>query len=162
MKTLRLFGLTLMAILLSVNFTSCSNEDDPTKDPEKLTGEWILTYEKEWGTEEGTNFNEETSYDFNTPEDGSEKMVIKEGTNKNEFELTYYYYSESSEEWEYDYKMTIKLDGNNIILSEEDDEEDIVSSKYTYSLKDNKLTIKSYVKYTDDSEYNYEETYQKK
>lgn len=29
MKTLRFWGITLMAILLSVNFTSCSDDDEP-------------------------------------------------------------------------------------------------------------------------------------
>ena len=37
MKTLKLFGLTLMAILLSVNFTSCSKDDEENS---KLQGYW--------------------------------------------------------------------------------------------------------------------------
>ena len=51
MKTLRFWGITLMAILLSVNFTSCSDDDEPIN-IEELEGEWILLHE---GTMISTN-----------------------------------------------------------------------------------------------------------
>ena len=53
MKTLKFWGITLMAILLSVNFTSCSNDDEPIT-PEELEGEWILLHQEySWDTSEG-------------------------------------------------------------------------------------------------------------
>lgn len=160
MKTLRLFGLTLMAILLSVNFTSCSKDDDPTKDPEKLVGEWILTHEKYSWTDEDGDGGEEYSYDFNNPKNGSAKMIIEEGSNKNEFIINNYYYY--SGKWEDYGKLTIRLEGENITILDEEEYEDIVSSKITYSLKDKILTLKSHAKYEDGSEENSELTYQKK
>ena len=42
MKTLRLLGLALVAILLCVNFTSCSksDDDDPAEETPSLVGTW--------------------------------------------------------------------------------------------------------------------------
>lgn len=159
MKTLRLFGLTLMAILLSVNFTSCSNEDDPTKDPEKLIGEWILINEKEWGTQDGENYSNEESYDFNNPTEDSMKWIIKEGNGENEFIIEEYFHD--GNKWRDDGEFAIRLEGKKIITLDEDHEEEGYNFEITYELNGNKLKVVQ--KETSENwEYNYEMTFQKK
>ena len=90
MKTLRLFGLALMATLLSVNLTSCSNDDEPSTNPEELIGEWYLIQDREWGIEDGEEYDETATYDINNPKGGDEKMVIEKTSNENEFSASYY------------------------------------------------------------------------
>lgn len=48
MKTLRLIGMAIVAIMMSVNFAACSDDDEEDNRPlaEKLIGHWVLTYEE--------------------------------------------------------------------------------------------------------------------
>ena len=49
MKTLRLIGMAIVAIMMSVNFAACSDDDDEEDNrplAEKLIGHWVLTYEE--------------------------------------------------------------------------------------------------------------------
>ena len=49
MKTLRLIGMAIVAVIMSVNFTACSDDDDEGEGKslsEKLVGHWVLTYEE--------------------------------------------------------------------------------------------------------------------
>lgn len=147
-----------MAILLSVNFTSCSEDDEPSA--EDLVGEWILIHEKySWSDSEGSD-SEEYSYDFNNPEDGSERLIIEEIEN-NTYELTHYYYSEYNEEWEYDSKETVKLDGKKVNYVGTLDEEVENTTIEISSISSNKLVIKGTYKDEDGTE-KMELTYQKK
>ena len=56
-----------MATLLSVNLTSCSNDDEPSTNPEELIGEWYLIQDREWGIEDGEEYDETATYDINNP-----------------------------------------------------------------------------------------------
>ena len=50
MKTLRLIGMAIVAVIMSVNFTACSDDDDEGEGKslsEKLVGHWVLTYEED-------------------------------------------------------------------------------------------------------------------
>lgn len=162
MKTLRLFGLTLMAILLSVNFTSCSEDgDDPIKNPEKLVGEWFLVQEREWGVYDGEEYDDKYTYDINNPDSGDNKMVIKETSNENEFAVSYYYYNSSSEEWSLSAKEMIRIDGDKYIEVYEIEDDEYEEDVYTFKLKDNKLTLNMHDK-DEDGEGYYEAIYQKK
>ena len=162
MKTLRLFGLTLMAILLSVNFTSCSEDgDDPIKNPEKLVGEWFLVQEREWGVYDGEKYDDTYTYDINNPESDNEKIVIEETSNENEFAVSYYYYSSSSEKWILSANEKIRIDGDKFIEVYEIGDGEYEEDAYTFKLKDNKLTININDK-DEDGEYYYEAIYQKK
>ena len=141
MKTLRLFGLTLMAILLSVNFTSCSKDDDPTKNPEKLVGEWFLVHEKYWGEYDGEQYNEEASYEFNKPKEDSMKWKIKVGNGENEFIIEEYFYD--GNKWRDDGDFTVRLDGKKIIMLDDYEEDDEYTTEITYELNGENLKIKS-------------------
>ena len=47
MRTLRFIGMAVIAIIMSVNLTACSDDDeDSTPTAEKLAGQWVLTHEE--------------------------------------------------------------------------------------------------------------------
>ena len=48
MKTLRFIGMAIVAIIMSVNFVACSDDDEEDNRPlaEKIIGHWVLTYEE--------------------------------------------------------------------------------------------------------------------
>lgn len=49
MKTLRLIGMAIVAIIMSVNFAACGDDDEEEDNrplAEKLIGHWVLTYEE--------------------------------------------------------------------------------------------------------------------
>ena len=47
MKTLRFIGMAIIAVIMSVNFMACSDDDDEdtTPTPKNITGQWTLVYE---------------------------------------------------------------------------------------------------------------------
>ena len=55
MKTLRLIGTTLLMVMLAVNFTACSDDDDEQTiiDQANLIGKWQSTWEKIHKVENG-------------------------------------------------------------------------------------------------------------
>lgn len=62
-KTLRMFGMTLVAILLSVNFCACGSDDDdepadPSTHDSALVGTWV-------NHEEGYGWSEDVTVTFN-------------------------------------------------------------------------------------------------
>ena len=71
MKTLRLIGMTLLMVMLTVNFTACSDDDDDNE----LSLPVDNTLELLIGTWEGTGevagrlfkFNEDYTYSYDTP-----------------------------------------------------------------------------------------------
>lgn len=155
MKTLRFWGITLMAILLSVNFTSCSDDDEPIN-IEELEGEWILLHEVySWDIPgEGTG-SEDWNYDFNQPEEGSVKMTITATDEENIYRVSYFFYRESDEDWHYDWGMTVRLEGNKII--DVDYEEDVTEIT---SLASGRLVLTE--KYYEDGTETVVSTWQKK
>ena len=153
MKTLKFWGITLMAILLSVNFTSCSNDDEPIT-PEELEGEWILLHQEYSGdTSEGKG-SKEWNYDFNNPEEGSEKIINTATDEEGIYDVDYYFYRESYEDWRYDWGMTVRLEGNKVI--DIDYEEDVTAS----TLRAGQLILTE--KYYEDGTEILVSTYQKK
>ena len=56
MKTLRFFGMTLLMVMLAVNFTACSNDDEEEQtiiEQANLIGKWQSTWEKIHKVENG-------------------------------------------------------------------------------------------------------------
>lgn len=50
MKSLRMIGIVVMTILMSVGFVSCSSdEDEKTVDNASIVGAWTCPFEKDWG-----------------------------------------------------------------------------------------------------------------
>ena len=161
MKTLRLFGLALMATLLSVNLTSCSNDDEPSTNPEELIGEWYLIQDREWGIEDGEEYDETATYDINNPKGGDEKMVIEKTSNENEFSASYYSYNSYSNEWNPVAQEKIRIEGNKYTEIYEIGDEIYETDEYTWKIQNNKLLLYMQDK-DEDGEYYYEATYQKK
>lgn len=50
MKSFNFLGMTLVVMIMSVNFAACNddNKEDNIPLTEKLVGQWILTYEEGW------------------------------------------------------------------------------------------------------------------
>lgn len=83
-KTLRMIGMTLVAILLSVNFSACSSDDDEPADPSThdpaLLGTWVNHEEGyDWSEDVTVTFNANGSYsiinDYWDEEDGKERLT---------------------------------------------------------------------------------------
>ena len=55
MKTLRFLGMTLLMVMLAVNFTACSDdeEEQPIIEQSTLIGKWQSTWEKIHKVENG-------------------------------------------------------------------------------------------------------------
>ena len=48
MRTLRFIGMAIVAVIMSVNFAACSDDDEEESTPttENIVGQWVLTYEE--------------------------------------------------------------------------------------------------------------------
>lgn len=56
MKTLRLFGMTFMMVLVAGCFTACGSDDDESEvSPSRIVGTWILTTKEEYKNNEITS-----------------------------------------------------------------------------------------------------------
>ena len=78
MKTLRLIGMAVIAVIMSVNFIACSDDDD-TIDTSSLEGTWGLVRNAGW--ELCSDETEKDTWDYTNdpynPDYDSEKIVIK-------------------------------------------------------------------------------------
>ena len=75
MKTLRLIGMAIVAIVMSVNFTSCSDDDDDI-DIAQLEGTWGLVRDEGYEHYEGEKESWNDSYDPANPTEDCEKIVL--------------------------------------------------------------------------------------
>ena len=121
MKTLRLIGMAMVAIMMSVNFAACSDDDDDI-DVSQLEGTWGLVRSAGW--ELCSEETEKDEWDFTcdpyNPNDDSEKLVIKKLTD-NSYSVTAYYYSTYSKSWEPEGNQIFTLDGKTLIINKSDD-----------------------------------------
>ena len=118
MKTLRFIGMTLLMVVLCLNFTACSDDDDDI-DVSQLEGTWGLVHSAGWElcSEETEKDEWDDSYDpYNlSNESDSEKLVIKKLTD-NTYSVAAYYYYDS--EWQMDgSSQTLTLNGNTLTVS---------------------------------------------
>lgn len=158
MKTLRLFGLTLMAVLLSVNFTSCSDDDEPIA-MEQLEGTWIMTRHRYEYIEKDDNRKDsgDDKFDASKEEDGMMKFEIKKtGENTYQVEEFEYYTSSGSENWHSYGIETYELKGNRLV--DPDDTDDY------YDIRSlNSTTLVLYTEFEDQDDKDFDEiTLQKK
>ena len=95
MKTLRFIGMAIVAIIMSVNFVACSDDDEDI-DVSQLEGTWGLVRSAGWElcSEETEKDEWDDSYDpYNlSNESDSEKLVIKKLTDNTYSVAAYYYY----------------------------------------------------------------------
>ena len=67
MRTLRFIGMAIVAVIMSVNFAACSDDDEEGSTPttENIVGQWVLTYEEGYEIEpEYPEENREWSHDL--------------------------------------------------------------------------------------------------
>ena len=119
MKTLRFIGTTLLMVVLCLNFTACSDDDDDI-DVSQLEGTWGLVRSAGWESCNEETEREEWDYtcDPYNPDSGDgecEKLVIKKLTD-NTYSVAAYYYNGS--EWRADGgSQTLTLNGNTLTVS---------------------------------------------
>ena len=73
MKTLRFLGMTLLMVMLAVNFTACSDDEDEPSSP--IVGTWVGG-EVGFNFEETLTFNNNGTFNYTT---NSNKVVIDYG-----------------------------------------------------------------------------------
>lgn len=148
MKTLRFIGLAIIAIVMSVNFSACGDDDDEgIESPDYLIGVWQGTVASGWETDDGEKFN------YSGEDLSDARVTFKEdGTWVEE------YRNNNDSPWYEDESGTWKLEGQKLIrtvnsmggaLMEED-----WASFYenVLSLTKNKLVMEQYGKEDDGDE----------
>ncbi len=122
MKTLRFLGMTLLMVMLAVNFTACSDDEDEPNvgTSQDLIGRWTLTWTKGW------EFDSDGFKDTWDEEDNGEDLVFKaDGTGRKETLYNEYPFNWSFENnnFKWDYELyegrttkIIQLDKNTLVL----------------------------------------------
>lgn len=152
MKTLRLIGMAVIAVIMSVNFAACSDDDDETPTTDKLVGQWTLTYEEVW-----EKFQ-------NNPEENYEQ---KGEPNDECFFYGHLTFNENGSFTEYEMDNTIIgtgkwiLRNNELTLTYRGDEEYPETLK-VIEFSSNKLVLEFYDKQDDGDEEYCKMTYQRK
>lgn len=144
MKTLRFIGMALVAIIMSVNFVACGDDDDDI-DLSQLEGTWGLVHEYY----EGKNGSWSDSYDPMNPTAEYHKMIISKVSDNTYSVVSYQYYKN---QWEQstDY---FTLDGNSIINSEGE-------SGKILTVNSNELVLE-YRGTNEDGDFYYKDTYKR-
>ena len=72
MRTLRFIGMAIVAVIMSVDFAACSDDDEEESTPttENIVGQWVLTYEE--GYEIEPEYPEENREWSHAPKDECE------------------------------------------------------------------------------------------
>ena len=111
MKTLRFIGMAIVAIIMSVNFAACSDDDDDI-DVSQLEGTWGLVHDTGWEESDGDKDSWDDTHTPNNPccMDCS-KLVIKQ-ISDNTYSVDSYYYNHS--DWTYEGNQTISINGNTV------------------------------------------------
>ena len=151
MKTLRLIGMALVAVIMSVNFAACSDDDDEGEGKslsEKLVGHWVLTYEE--GYEKDVEFPEDDRAWSHEPKDECEyfgNFTFRRDLTDSKYYLEVTNNPQGIEKWE--------VNGDVITLIEDEFEQydlkvlEISSSKLVleHYFKDETLEVKAKMTY---------------
>ena len=124
MKTLRLIGLAIVAIVMSVNFAACSDDDEDI-DVNQLEGTWGLVHFEGYYYEEGQKIDWNNQYDPTNPSEDCDKVVISK-VSDNIYSMVHYAYYDNK--WNQEYTEKVSLDGNNLLPVDEEDDE-VTSAK---------------------------------
>ena len=122
MKTLRFIGMAVVAIIMSVNFAACSDDDDDI-DGSQLEGTWGLVRSAGWDlcSEETEKYEWDCTcdpYNPNSSDDECYKLVIKKLTD-NTYSVVAYCYYDNSSKWQMDgSSQTLTLNGNTLTVSQ--------------------------------------------
>ena len=122
MKTLRLIGMAIVAIIMSVNFAACSDDDEDI-DVSQLEGTWGLVRSAGWAlcSEETEREECDESYDPYNPDGGCAKLIIKKLAD-NSYSVTDYVPSSSSQgQWNEIFGSQIwTLNSNTLTITQTD------------------------------------------
>ena len=113
MKTFRLIGLVLLAIMMCVNFASCSNDDKVGDIDSGIEGTWYLLASQGYGIYDN---GQKEEWDEKYPDLKENKMVIDKLSENNYLIKIYIDYDSNIYSWEDDpISFIAKRDGNDII-----------------------------------------------
>ena len=109
MKTLRMIGMALFAVLMCVNFVSCSSsDDDPTEEKEEVVTQGKKLVEMVW---ENGGYQSDVVYKFSYHNDGKLSQITHEFNNGiSDIKENYYY------NW-IDNQIKISAEGFNYVCS---------------------------------------------
>lgn len=122
MKTLRFLGMTLLMVMLAVNFTACSDDEDKATigTSQDLVGRWTLTWTKGW------EFDSDGFKDTWDESDDGEDLIFKtDGTGRMEtlYDEYPFNWSFESNNFKWDYNLydgcttkIIQLDTETLVL----------------------------------------------
>ena len=120
MKTLRFIGMALVAIMMSVNFAACSDDDDDNS----IVGVW-----------QNDDEGEHLRLTFNADGSGEEYLFYDDDSESYRYQFTYTYDSATStlvityEDGDTT-KETVTFNGNTMTLAHTDDKEGSISITY--------------------------------
>ena len=113
MKIFKLIGFTLLAILICVNFTACSNNDKVEDIDSKIEGTWYLLASQGYRIYDN---GQKEEWDEKYPDLKENKMVIVKLSENNYLIKIYIDYDSNIYSWEDDpISFIAKRDGNDII-----------------------------------------------
>jgi len=144
-KTFRFIGMALMAVLVSMGFAACSDDDDNIGNVSDIYGTWETTHSEGWEKVDGKIDDEwdwDASKSSNT--DYLDRFVFTE-----DGEVTMYYWSGSR--WYSDGTYDYTISGNKLRIEDYDgDEEDLVIT--IKSLSESVLVLEGSYSETEDGE----------
>ena len=98
MKTFRLIGMALLAVVMCVNFTSCSDDDEEEQgETFNIEGTWLLQSSKGYIE----NSNDKNTWDESYPDLQEAKLEITKNSN-GKYTFKEYYFQDGSNSWEND------------------------------------------------------------
>lgn len=119
MKTLRFIGMAVVAIIMSVNFIACSDDDDDI-DVSQLEGTWGLVRNVGWDESDGEKDSWDYTHTPNSPCCGDcTKLIIKK-ISDNTYSVDLYYYDyDLSHNLSLTYygNQTISINGNTVTIN---------------------------------------------
>lgn len=150
MKTLRIIGMAVIAVIMSVNFAACSDDDEDV-DASELLGLWEPIHIEGYETYEGETRTWNTDIDAATYDDGEYPRVEFSGDG---IVKTYYYYNG----WTGDEDGKYQVNGNKIHIQGYGDDEGYDLT--VVSLDSNQLVVEE--KESEDGDEYYEKVTYKK
>ena len=121
MKTLRFLGMSLLMVMLAVNFTACSDDDESTVETSQdLIGRWTLIWTKGWELD-SDGFKDT----WDEADDGEDLIFKADGTGQMETSYADYpfnwSFNNNNFKWDYDLydgctTKIIQLDAETLVF----------------------------------------------
>lgn len=160
MKTLRFIGMAIVAIIMSVNFVACSDDDDDI-DVSQLEGTWGLVRNAGWDESDGDKDSWDDTHTPNPPCCGDcYKLIIKKISDNIYSVDSYYYDYDRSHNLSltYDGNQTISINGNTVTINKTNTASGFFESDENTTIEyltSNKLALRFKNENTETEKYNY-------